>query len=237
MKDKYNMSLKENVFLAKRNLVENIYSNARVEGLNTTFPETYAIVEKANLNNVDISTVSVILNLKHAWQFVLNNIQEPLDLDYICEVHNEVAKDEALSWGKLRTGKVAISGTNYVPPIPNEKAVKKVLDYYNNSENITERAIERMLWSMREQLFWDGNKRTSLIIANKDLISHGKGLITVSDKNLAEFMKLLSDFYTTDDNRLIKSFIYENCIEGIDFNLENKNFDEQDYDNSPSMKM
>lgn len=213
MEEKYNMTLQENLLLSKRKLVKNIYSNARVEGLDIKIKEVREIVENKRFIDIDNSKVSVILNLKHAWQFVLNNIQAPLDLEYICEVHSEVAKDEALSWGKLRTGKVTISGTNYVPPIPNENAVKKVLDYYNSSDNITERAVERMLWSMREQLFWDGNKRTSLIIANKDLISHGKGLITVSDENLAEFMKMLSDFYTTNDNRLIKSFIYENCIE------------------------
>ena len=213
MEEKYNMTLQENLLLSKRKLVKNIYSNARVEGLDIKIKEVREIVENKRFLDIDNSKVSVIINLKHAWQFILNNIQAPLDLEYICEVHSEVAKDEALSWGRLRTGKVTISGTSYVPPIPNENEVKKVLDYYNSNENITERAIERMLWSMREQLFWDGNKRTSLIIANKDLISHGKGLITVSDENLAEFMKLLSDFYTTNDNRLIKSFIYENCIE------------------------
>lgn len=213
MEEKYNMTLQENLLLSKRKLVKNIYSNARVEGLDIKIKEVREIVENKRFIDIDNSKVSVIINLKHAWQFILNNIQAPLDLEYICEVHSEVAKDEALSWGRLRTGKVTISGTSYVPPIPNENEVKKVLDYYNSNENITERAIERMLWSMREQLFWDGNKRTSLIIANKDLISNGKGLITISDENLAEFMKLLSDFYTTDDNRLIKSFIYENCIE------------------------
>ncbi len=213
MKEKYNITLQENLLLSKRKLVKSIYSNARVEGLDIKIKEVREIVENKRFLDIDNSKVSIIINLKHAWQFILNNIQAPLDLEYICEVHSEVAKDEALSWGRLRTGKVTISGTNYVPPIPNENEVKKVLDYYNSNENITERAIERMLWSMREQLFWDGNKRTSLIIANKDLISHGKGLITVSDENLAEFMKLLSDFYTTNDNRLIKSFIYENCIE------------------------
>lgn len=213
MEEKYNMTIQETLLLSKRKLVKSIYSNARVEGLDITIQEVREIVENKRFIDIDNSKVSIIINLKHAWQFILNNIQAPLDLEYICEVHSEVAKDEALSWGRLRTGKVTISGTNYVPPIPNENEVKKVLDYYNSNENITERAVERMLWSMREQLFWDGNKRTSLIIANKDLISHGKGLITVSDENLAEFMKLLSDFYTTNDNRLIKSFIYENCIE------------------------
>ena len=37
MLDKYNLTLEQNIFLAKKNLVDNIYANARMEGLNITF--------------------------------------------------------------------------------------------------------------------------------------------------------------------------------------------------------
>lgn len=39
MKDKYHLTLEQSIFLAKRNLVENIYSNARVDGLMEWFQE------------------------------------------------------------------------------------------------------------------------------------------------------------------------------------------------------
>lgn len=45
MNNKYNLTLEQNIFLAKRNLVDNIYANARMEGLNITFPETKTIKE------------------------------------------------------------------------------------------------------------------------------------------------------------------------------------------------
>ena len=41
-----------------------------------------------------------------------------------------------------------------------------------------------MLYGMRSQLFWDGNKRTSMIIANKIMIENGKGIITIKEDNL-----------------------------------------------------
>ena len=84
-------------------------------------------------------------------------------------------------------------------------------------ENATERAIEYMLYGMRIQLFWDGNKRTSTICANKIMIENGVGIIKVPDNKLEEFNNLLSEFYSTNNNFKIKQFIYDNCIDGITF--------------------
>lgn len=72
-----------------------------------------------------------------------------------------------------------------------------------------------MLYGMRKQLFWDGNKRTSTISANKIMIQNGKGIIKVPDNKLEEFNKLLSEYYSTNNMEKIKEFIYENCIDGI----------------------
>ncbi len=72
-----------------------------------------------------------------------------------------------------------------------------------------------MLYGMRKQLFWDGNKRTSTIVANKIMIQNGKGIIKVPDNKLEQFNELLSDYYTTNNMDTIKQFIYENCIDGI----------------------
>ena len=72
-----------------------------------------------------------------------------------------------------------------------------------------------MLYGMRTQLFWDGNKRTSTISANKIMIQNGKGIIKIPDNKLKEFNILLSEFYTTNNMEKIKQFIYKNCIDGI----------------------
>lgn len=83
-------------------------------------------------------------------------------------------------------------------------------------ENITKRSIKYMLYGMKSQLFWDGNKRTIMICANKILIQNGKGILMVQDKDLREFSELLSNYYTIDDSDLLEQFIYNNCIFGID---------------------
>ena len=80
----------------------------------------------------------------------------------------------------------------------------------------TSRAIKMMLYGMRSQLFWDGNKRTSMIIANKIMIENGAGIITIKEDNILEFNKLLSDYYTTGNEEKITKFLYDKCIYGIE---------------------
>lgn len=219
MKDKYNLTLEQNMFLAKRNIIDNIYSNARMEGLNVTFPQTKTILEGVNVPNLKIDEIQVILNLRDAWNYVISNINDKLDLKFICKINELVARNESIEWGTLRKGTVEITGTKYIPEIPNPTEVKKEIEEIFKIENSTERAIEYMLFGMRKQLFWDGNKRTSTIVANKIMIENGAGIIKVSDDNLEEFNKILSEFYDTSDNKKIKEFIYNNCIDGIKFEV------------------
>lgn len=217
MKNKYNLTLEENVFLAKRNIIDNIYSNARMEGINVTFPQTKTILEGVNVPNLKIAEIQVILNLRDAWNYVINNINEKFDLKFICKINELVARNESIEWGVLRKGIVEITGTKYIPEIPNPAEVQKEIEEILKIENQTEQAIEYMLFGMRKQLFWDGNKRTSTILANKIMIQNGAGIIKVSDNHLEEFNKLLSEFYDTNNKKEIKEFIYNNCIDGIKF--------------------
>ena len=217
MKNKYNLTKEQNIFLAKRNIVDNIYSNARMEGINITFPQTKTILEGVNVPNLKIDEIQVVLNLRDAWQYVLNNIDKDFNLEFICKINEFVARNESIEWGALRTGRVEVTGTNYIPEIPNKTDVENRINDILKIENTTERAIEYMLYGIKAQLFWDGNKRTSTIAANKIMIENGAGIVKVPDNKLEEFNSLLSDYYTNDKKEDIKMFIYNNCIDGITF--------------------
>ena len=82
-------------------------------------------------------------------------------------------------------------------------------------ESVTERAITLMLWGMRKQIFIDGNKRTSMIIANKEMIINGSGIISIPIKKIKSFYELLITFYETNNMEKIKEFVYNNCIDGL----------------------
>ena len=220
MENKYSLTLEQNIFLAKRNLVDNVYANARMEGLNITFSQTKTILEGVNVPNLKIDEIQCVLNLRDAWKHVINNINDEFNLDFICKVNELVARNESIAWGILRQGEVQITGTDYIPEIPDREKVKQEISQILQIQNPTERSIEYMLYGMRNQLFWDGNKRTSTICANKIMIKNGCGIIKVPDNKLEEFTVLLSDFYSTNNKGKLKQFIFDNCIDGIIF--ENK---------------
>lgn len=109
MQNKYNLTIEQNLFLAKRSLVDNIYTNAKMEGLNITFPETKTILEGVNVPNLKIDEIQCVLNLRDAWKYVINNINDEFNLNFICKINELVARNESLSWGSLRNRKC----TNY----------------------------------------------------------------------------------------------------------------------------
>lgn len=221
MNDLYNLTTEQNIFLAKKQLVGSIYSSAKVEGINITFPQTQTILDGITVANLKIDDVEKILNLRDAWKYVLNSIETELSLDFIKKINSFVARNESLDWGVLRYGSVGISGTDYIPPIPEEKIV--LMDLFNilhSRNSVTEKALNLFMYLCKQQLFWDGNKRTAMIVVNKYLIENGKGIFQISEKNIEEFNILLNKYYSTDEKDELKNFLYHNCIQGITMKLK-----------------
>ena len=105
MENKYSLTLEQNIFLAKRNLVDNVYANARMEGVNVTFPQTKTILEGVNVPNLKLDEIQCILNLRDAWNYFINNIKLEFNLNFICKINELVARNESISWGTLRNRK------------------------------------------------------------------------------------------------------------------------------------
>ena len=218
MQDKYHLTKEQNIFLAKKVLVSNIYNSARLEGINTTYPDTKTILEGVNVPSLRLDEINCILNLRDAWNFTLSNIDTDITLDFICKVNSFVSRNESLEWGVLRTGKVGINGVDYIPDIPNREDVITNINEILKEENITSRSLNLMLYLMRSQIFWDGNKRTAMIVANKLLISNGCGIISIKEENINEFNKLLTEYYNTGNKDKIIPFLYDKCIFGLEIN-------------------
>jgi hypothetical protein len=49
-----------------------IYDQAVLEGVATTFPQTEEILDNGTVNGMTADDVQKILNLKHAWEFILD---------------------------------------------------------------------------------------------------------------------------------------------------------------------
>ena len=116
--NKYNLTPEQSRFLAKKRWDENVYCGMRMENRAVTFPQTKTILEGVNVPNVQLDDIQAILNMRDAWRYLLGTIDEPITLEYVCKLNEFIARNEALVWGKLRTGRVGISGTDYIPPVP-----------------------------------------------------------------------------------------------------------------------
>ena len=218
MQDKYYLTKEQNIFLAKEGLVSNIYNSARLEGINITYEDTKKVLEGLNVPSLRLVEINCILNLRDAWNFALSNIDTDITLDFICKVNSFVSRNESLEWGVLRTGKVGINGVDCIPDIPNREDVITNINEILKEENITSRSLNLMLYLMRSQIFWDGNKRTAILVANKLLISNGCGIISVKENHINEFNKLLTEYYNTGNKDKIITFLYDKCIFGLELN-------------------
>lgn len=218
MNNKFHITKESNLLLTSNNLPLIIYNSARLEGINTTYPDTKTILEGINVPNLKLDEINCILNLRDAWNYTLSNIDEVVDLDFVCKINSFVSRNESLEWGVLRTGKVGINGVDYIPEIPQKDIITKNIKEILKQGSITEKALNLMLYLMRSQILWDGNKRTSMIIANKILISNGCGIITIKEEDIREFNTLLTEYYNTNNKNKIIKFLYEKCIFGMEIN-------------------
>ena len=215
--DKYNLTPQQSLFLAKKKWDENVYCGMRMESRAVTFPQTKTILDGMNVPNVQLDDIQAILNMRDAWRYLLGSVDAPVTLEYLCKLNEYIARNEALVWGKLRTGRVCISGTEYMPPIPQEAQARGELQAIIEAPaTATEKALNAFLWGTRSQLFWDGNKRTSLVLANKIMIAAGVGMLTITDKHMEQFNALLVNYYDTGDGEALKAFLYDQAIQGIE---------------------
>ena len=214
--DKFKMTPEQSMFLAKKKWDENVYCGMRMESRNITFPQTKTILQGVNVPNVQLDDIQAVLNMRDAWRFMLATMDELVTFEYWCKLNEYIARNESLEWGKLRTGSVGISGTDYLPPVPVEDQTRAELEAILNADTTaTSKALEAFAWGTRGQFFWDGNKRTSMTLANKILVSAGAGFLTITDRYMEQFNELLINYYNTGDRESLKDFLYGNTIQGI----------------------
>lgn len=198
--------------MAKRLLVDSIWKSANVEGLGTTFPNTAAILEHAKAN-VSAEEVFFIVNMKRAWYFTIDNIECPVNLAYLRELNKICGEQMFYGNGEIRTLPVRISGTNWVPPIPNSAVIMEDLENINKTKDPEDRALEQFCYVARTQMFIDGNKRVAQLIANKTLMENGVGILQIPVDKVALFEKNLVNFYETGNNHNLKEFLASDCVE------------------------
>ena len=203
-----------NLDFARANIKENIYDQAVLEGVATSFPQTEEIIENGVINGVAAQDVQKILNLKHAWEFILDPDVIQSSSNYYLLQHIAGLVNEGLitNGGRIRGIPVKIGGSSYIPPLPVEADVKEKIDeIIHSKKSDIDKAIALCMYSMKTQIFIDGNKRASVILANHYMIAHGLGLLVIPEKEVPEFKRLLVRYYEGEDLNTISRFLKERC--------------------------
>lgn len=203
-----------NLDFARANMKANIYDQAVLEGVATSFPQTEEIIENGKVSGMTASDVQKILNLKHAWEFILDPdvIQAKSDYYVLCHIARLVNEGFFADGGRIRGVPVTIGGTSYIPPFPIESVVKETIEeILQSAADDLSKSIRLCLYTMKTQVFIDGNKRAAVIFANHYLIAHGQGFLVIPEAHVPEFKKLLIDYYEGADSEIITSFLKGNC--------------------------
>ena len=216
MENKYNMTQEDNIFFAKRKLVDNIWKSANLEGIAVTFADTYSFMNNVNTGNISIDDMLKLKGLKDAWEYVLKHIDDELTIDFIKKIHFEICKGQNVNpLGEFRSKGVGITGTSWRPKLPSECDYDSELNNILSNSNDLDRCIDLFCFIQRSQMFIDGNKRVANLVANKEMIKYGQGIIAIPIELIGEYQQLLINYYETGNNSNLKHWIYENCIDGI----------------------
>lgn len=200
--------------MAKRLLVDSIWKSANLEGLGTTFPKTEAILANAP-TITKTEEVLFIVNMKRAWQFLLDNLDYTNNLMLLRE-YNKVVGELLFNYaGAIRTIPMQIGGTSWEPEMPQTGIIMDSLEEIERIEDIELRALKYFCYVTRTQMFIDGNKRVAQLIANKVLIQHDIGIFQIPIEKLEEFKGLLLAFYETNDDGKIIEFMKSFCIKRV----------------------
>ena len=207
-----------NIDLARRNLVDSIYKQAMLEGVATTYSDTETLVNGGRVNNMTAEDVQKVVNLKHAWEFILSPgvIQYPSNYAIVSQINAIVEEGLSFNAGRIRNVPVTIGGSSYVPPLPFEDQVREdIRNICESPVSPLDRAIEALLYIKKKQLFLDGNKRTAVIFANHILIKEAAGLIVIPAELIGEYKKLLIRYYETDERKEMVEFLKDECYRSV----------------------
>lgn len=200
------------VELAKRQLIDVMWKTASIEVDGITFPDTQEILEGRAPAGMAVNDIIVVNNIKRAWMFLFDNIDQPVDWQYVSEYNRILGEGLVRDAGKLRTNDVRIGGTDWIPDLPTMESSHDVISSLAEAGSPEDRALLMFCRITRGQWFNDGNKRTALMTANHALINAGIGVFSISPSLKRDFTARLLDYYESNDDAPFRSWLRDNAI-------------------------
>jgi Fic family protein len=214
------------VFRFQRMLPEYVWDAGTLEGNPFTFPEVKTLLEGVTVGGRKLSDQEQILNLAEGARRLIQMVRQKrfaLDKEVFCELHEVVARNEALEWGHFRgegpetqfTPDVALGERGRYTPLFTEPGATGLNQLFSEGlhrlqQEVSgpfERALAFFLFGALQQFFFDGNKRTSRFMMNGILMTAGIDAISVPAARAQEFNTKMVDFYVTRDAAAMMDFL------------------------------
>ncbi len=197
-----------------------------LEGNPFTFPEVKTLLDGVTVGGRKVSDQEQVLNLAESAKHLLALVKTgrfTLDKATFIDLHSIVAPNEALEWGVFRGEGLE---TNYTPdgglgehgrhtPLPAVKGASELNRVFQESIAALnecepfEKGTAFFLFCALQQLFFDGNKRTSRFMMNGTLMSNGIDAISVPAAKAQDFNEKMVRFYLTKDATEMMEFLVD----------------------------
>ncbi len=205
------------LMLAKRQLSELVCDAVNLEGIPFTLPEIQTLLDGITVGGHKVTDQEIALNQAKAWRTLFRWVEQgdfSISEQRACELHAIAGKNEALAWGKFRTGSVTIAGTDYMPPSSEDLPLlfDSLFNELPQIVDIYDRAIHVFLTMARSQFFYDVNKRMGRFMMNGLLLSEGYPAINLPAKRQLEFNSLMLEFYQTGQQKPMNHFL-RSCLD------------------------
>jgi len=205
------------LMLAKREVGVLVHDSVLLEGINFTLPEVNTLLEGITVGGHKLSDQQIAVNQGNAWRYLFSAVKDGdfcLSVEFVCALHALAGKEEALEWGQFRSGMVTIAGSEYLPPKVADLPAKfnEMVASANDIDDVYDKAIHVFLTMVRNQFFYDVNRRMGRLMMNGILLSAGYPALNLSAKRKLEFNELMMRFYDSGDEAEMNAFM-RSCID------------------------
>ncbi|MBU1085420.1 MAG: Fic family protein [Candidatus Beckwithbacteria bacterium] len=183
----------------ERFIIEFSWKSSQIEGNTYSLIETETLIkQKIPAKGHTKEEAIMILNHKKAFDLILVNRKKfkKIRKSDVIQLHNLLIK--GLVTAGIRSQKVRITGTNYVPLLQKpdiEKALKKLISHVNKIGFVPEKSLILAAMIAYLQPFVDGNKRTSRMIANAVLMANDYLPLSYRNVDVNEYRSVMIVFY------------------------------------------
>ena len=159
------LTKQENIVFVKKIMTELIFNSAYIEGCRITLEETQTIIEESGTSTSDLESIMVVLSLKDAWSFVLENLDKAISPGMVEQLWGYVANGGFIGRDK---NKLAIS-----------RSIEIVKESYG-AQTLTEVMIDYFIMCLKEDVFGIDTINVSLLLVNRVLIKNGLGVLSIT---------------------------------------------------------